>query len=143
MAFNESISDLEKKITIALGVPPILLDSGNNANLRPNIELFFSMTVIPLVRKFESAIEFAFAYDVELTTHSILALRPDQKVESDRLSGLVNNGILTGNEARQVLRLEPLDDPLMKKIRIPANISGSATGATGQEGGRPPAGDND
>lgn len=141
MTFNDSIVELEKRITSALGVPPLLLDSGNNANIRPNLELFFSMTIIPLVRKFESAIEFAFGYDIDLTTHNISALRPDQKAESERLSSLVNNGIMIGNEAREILRLEEIDDPKMNTIRIPANIAGSATGVSGQEGGKPPAGE--
>jgi len=141
MDFNGTITELEKRVGIALGVPSILLDSGNNANIRPNLELFFSMTILPLVRKFEAAFEYAFGFDVETTTHTIVALRPDQKMESDRLSALVNNGILTGNEARKVLRLEPIDDPLMNKIRIPANVAGSASGVSGQEGGKPASGD--
>lgn len=44
---------------------------------------------------------------------------------------------MTGNEARLELNLEPLDDEQMNKIRIPANVAGSATGVSGQEGGRP------
>lgn len=137
MAFNDTIIELEKKVMIALGVPPILLDSGNNANLRPNIELFFSMTIIPMVRKFESAFECAFGYDIEMVTHSILALRPDQKIEAERITSLVNNGILTGNEGRAILRLDPIEDSKMTEIRIPANIAGSGTGVSGQEGGKP------
>ena len=128
----------------ALGVPVVLLESGNNANLRPNVELFFSMTIIPLMRKFESAFEAYFAYDIKLTTHNIAALAPDLKAEADRVSSLVNNGILTGNEGRATLRLEPIeDDENMTKIRIPANIAGSATGVAGQQGGAPTQEGND
>ena len=139
MDFNNSIVEIEKRVMTALGIPPLLLDSGNNANIRPNLELFFSMTIIPMIRKFESAFEYFFGYDVELTTHNIMALRPDMKQESDRLSSLVNNGIMTGDEARKVLRLEPMNTPEMTEIRIPANIAGSSTGVSGQEGGRPPS----
>lgn len=137
MMYNEQIDDLENRISLALGVPPILLDSGNNANIRPNLELFFSMTILPMMHKFESALENFFAYDIQLTTHRIQALQPDRTKESERLSSLVNNGIMTGNEARKELRMEELDDPLMQKIRIPANVAGSATGVTGQQGGKP------
>ena len=137
MMYTEQLASLESRIALALGVPPILLDSGNNANIRPNLELFFSMTIIPFMQKFESGLENFFAYDIMLTTHRISALQPDRKAESDRLSSLVNNGIMTGNEARIELRLEPLDDPAMGSIRIPANIAGSATGVSGQEGGNP------
>jgi HK97 family phage portal protein len=137
MSFNDSITTLEKKVLVALGIPPILLDSGNNANIKPNMELLFYTTILPMLRKFESAFEQFFAYDIELSTHRVPALKPDQKSESERLSALVNNGIITGNEARAILRLDELDDPLMKKIRIPANIAGSASGVSGQEGGKP------
>lgn len=138
MMYSEQLEDLDNRIATALGVPPILLDSGNNANIRPNLELFFSMTIIPMMQKFESALENFFAFDIQLSTHRISALQPDRKAESERLSALVNNGIMTGNEARKELRLEPLDDPQMNEIRIPQNIAGSATGATGQQGGAPP-----
>lgn len=138
MAFTESVNTLEEKICVALGVPPILLNSGNNANIKPNLELMFYTTILPMLRKFESAFEYFFAYDIELSTHRVPALKPDQKEQSERLSALVNNGIITGNEARVILRLEELDDSNMKTIRIPANVAGSATGVTGQEGGKPP-----
>lgn len=137
MAFNDTIVELEKKTAMALGVPPILLDSGNNANIKPNIELMFNLTIIPVVRRFEAALEYFFGVDVQMSTHRIPALRPDLKDEAERLSALVNNGILTGNEARIKMREEPLDDPVMDEIRIPANIAGSATGVEGQEGGAP------
>jgi len=138
MSFNESIDAKEEKICMALGVPPILLNSGNNANLKPNLELMFYTTILPMMRKFESAFEYFFAYDVELSTHKVPALKPDQKDQAEYLSSLVNNGLMIGNEARVILRLEPVDDPLMKKIRIPANVAGSGTGVSGQEGGKPP-----
>lgn len=138
MMYSEQLAALDNRIATALGVPPILLDSGNNANIRPNLELFFSMTIIPMMQKFESALENFFAFDIQLSTHRISALQPDRKAESERLSSLVNNGIMKGNEARKDLRLEEIDDPNMNTIRIPQNVAGSATGVSGQEGGAPP-----
>lgn len=137
MAFVDSIQDMEKKVCIALGIPPLLLDSGNNANIKPNLELWFYTTVIPMLRKFESALEYFFAYDIKMSTAKVPALLPDLKEEADRIASLVNNGIIAGNEGRAMLRLEPSTEAHMNKIRIPANIAGSATGVTGQEGGRP------
>lgn len=137
MAFTESITNLEDKVCYALGIPPILLNSGNNANIKPNLELMFYTTIIPMLRKFESALEMYFAYDIELSTHRVPALLPDLKEQADRISALVNNGIITGNEGRKMMRLEEIEDPLMKKIRIPANVAGSASGVAGQEGGSP------
>jgi len=141
MAFNESIKAMEEKVALALGVPPILLDGGNNANIKPNIELLFYLTIIPMLRKFVSGMEAFFAFDLELTTHKVPALTPDLKEQAERLSSLVNNGLMIGNEARAALRLDPIDDEVMKKIRIPANVAGSATGVSGQEGGKPATGD--
>lgn len=134
---KQDIDDFERRACVALGIPPLLLDSGNNANIRPNIELFFYMTILPMMRKFESVLESFFGYDIKLTTDDITALAPDAKAEAEAITAKVNNGLITGNEGRIELRYEPLDDPEMDKIRIPANIAGSGTGVAGQEGGRP------
>jgi HK97 family phage portal protein len=142
MMFNETVTEEEEKIAMVLGVPPILLNSGNNANIKPNLELLFYLNIIPMLGKFVSAYEYYFAFDIEIKTHKVPALKPDLKAEADRVSSLVNNGIITGNEGRATIRLDKLDDPEMDKIRIPANISGSATGVSGQEGGKPPKEDN-
>ncbi len=137
LTFNESVAEMERKVCVALGIPPILLDSGNNANIKPNLELMFYTTILPMLRKFEAAFEYFFSRDIELSTFKVPALKPDQKEQAERVSSLVNNGIITGNEGRAILRLEPIEDEVMKKIRIPANVAGSATGIAGQEGGKP------
>lgn len=137
LQYTDTIKGIEEKSLHALGVPPILLDSGNNANIRPNVELFYNMTVIPIAKKFVAALEAFFAWDIQETTYGISALAPDLKAEAERITSLVNNGILTGNEGRVKLREEPIDDPNMTEIRIPANVAGSATGVTGQTGGKP------
>lgn len=142
MAFSESILELETKVAVALGVPPILLNSGNNANIKPNLELMFYTTILPMLHKFVSAFEFYFAFDIEMSTHGVPALKPDLKEQAERVSSLVNNGIILGNEGRGMIRLAPLEDPVMNKIRIPANIAGSATGVSGQEGGKPAVEEN-
>lgn len=137
LGIKEDLERFDDNICLALGVPPILLAGGNNANIRPNIELFYYTTVLPMVEKFEKAFEFFFAFDIKLDTSDILALAPDGKAQADELSAMVNNGIIKGNEAREKLRMEPVDDPNMNKIRIPANVAGSNSGVTGQEGGNP------
>lgn len=135
--FKEDIEGFNKSICLAFGVPQVLLDGGNNANIRPNIELFYYMTIIPMLNKLTSSLTFFFGYKVTPNTKEVAALTPDKEAEAKHLTSLVNNGIMTGNEAREELNLEPLDDEQMNKIRIPANIAGSATGVSGQEGGRP------
>lgn len=137
VSISEDIVGYEEKVALALGVPYILLQGGNNANIRPNIELLFSLTIMPMIEKFVRAFELFFAYDLKPTTYRVLALAPDLKLEADRLSALVNNGIMTPNEAREALRLQKDLDPNSDKLRIPANIAGSATGVSGQQGGKP------
>ena len=45
-----------------MGVPPILLDGGNNANIRPNHRLYYLETVLPIVRKMAYAFERYFGF---------------------------------------------------------------------------------
>lgn len=134
--FEGSITSHETKILKALGVPPILLDSGNNANLRPNIQLFYEMTVLPIVSKLISSYERFFAYDMEPEVTKVRALRPELRDAAQYYQGLVNTGIMTINEARVELRLDPSDEEHADELRIPANIAGSAVDSS--EGGRPP-----
>lgn len=135
--FGADIARQEKDVCIALGVPYILIDGGNNANIRPNIELLYYMTIIPMLTKVASALSFFFGYNITPSLDGVKALKLDMDNEAKRVTSLVNNGIITGNEARLELGMEKLEDEQMETIRIPANIAGSATGVSGQEGGRP------
>lgn len=133
MDFDQSIKTHGEKIMTAVGVPPILLQGGNNANIAPNLRLFYLETVLPINRKFISAVERYFGYDVEAITSSVSALQPELKDIAAYHSTLVNAGIISANEARTELRYEAKsgnDD-----LRIPANIAGSA--ANPSTGGRP------
>jgi len=135
MDFDVSISTHNDLILKALGVPPILLDGGNNANIAPNLRLLYLETVMPIVTKFTSALERFFGYDIEPITTSVSALQPDIKDVAAYHSTLVNAGILTPNEARTELRYDKLEGA--DEIRIPANIAGSA--ANPSIGGKPKA----
>lgn len=133
MDFDQSIKTHAEKIMQAIGVPPILLAGGNNANIAPNLRLFYLETVLPINRKFVSAIERYFGYDVEPITTSVSALQPELKDIAAYHSTLVNGGIISANEARQELRYETKEGH--DDLRIPANIAGSA--ANPATGGRP------
>ena len=139
--FEESVRSHELKVLKALGVPPILLDSGNNANIRPNIQLFYEATVLPIVAKLISSYERFFAYDMEPEVAKIRSLRPELREAAQYYQGLVNTGIMTINEARGELRLEASAEKHADELRIPANIAGSA--ANPSEGGRPPGESSD
>lgn len=135
MDFDNSIKTHDTKILKALGVPPILLDGGNNANISPNLRLFYLETVMPIVNKYVSAMERFFGYDLGAVTSDVSALQPELKDIAAYHSTLVNAGILTANEARVELRYEKDSDPKSDTLRIPANIAGSA--ANPSVGGAP------
>jgi HK97 family phage portal protein len=131
--FQSAIQENEKIILKAIGVPPIMLDSGNNANIRPNMRLYYLETVLPIVRKLNFAVSRFFGFEVREDVTNIPALQPELRDQSQYYSALVNGGIITPNEARESLGFEPVSGS--DDLRIPANIAGSA--ANPDEGGRP------
>tara|TARA_Y100000389_G_scaffold189837_1_gene214009 strand:+ start:357 stop:1559 length:1203 start_codon:yes stop_codon:yes gene_type:complete len=132
--FQAAIAENEKIILKALGVPPIMLDSGNNANIRPNMRMYYLETILPIVRKMNFGLEryFGFALSEDIT--NIPALQPELRDASAYYTSLVNGGIITPAEAREHLGFEAIEGT--EEIRVPANIAGSATNP--DEGGRPP-----
>jgi len=134
--FQNSITDNEKIILKALGVPPILLDSGNNANIRPNLRLYYLETILPIVRKINFAFERFFGFELKEDVTGIPALQPELKDESSYYTSLTNGGLITPDEGREGLGYEPLNTEDSSNLRIPANIAGSA--ANPDEGGKPP-----
>ena len=135
--FQSAIAENEKIILKALGVPPILLDSGNNANIRPNMRMYYLETILPIVRKINFARERHFGFKCQEDITNIPALQPELRDQSQYYSALVNTGIISPNEARDALGFDPVEG--YDDLRVPANIAGSA--ANPDEGGRPPEGD--
>ena len=131
--FQSSIAENEKIILKALGVPPILLDSGNNANIRPNLRLYYLETILPIVRKLNFGFERFFGFSIKEDITDIPALQPELRDQSSYYTALVNGGIITVNEAREQLGFDSVDG--QDDVRVPANIAGSA--ANPDEGGRP------
>ena len=131
--FQEGIKSNERIILEAMGIPPILLDGCNNANIRPNHRLYYLETVLPIVKKIRYAFERYFGFSLTEDVTGIPALQPELRDEAAYYATLVNTAILTPNEAREALqfeRIEGFDTP-----RVPANIAGSA--ANPEQGGRP------
>ena len=137
--FQEAIAENEKIILKALGIPPIMLDSGNNANIRPNMRMYYLETVLPIVRKLNFALERYFGFEVKEDITDIPALQPELRDQSQYYSALVNTGIISANEAREHLGFDAVEG--YDELRVPANIAGSA--ANPDEGGRPTEGDED
>ena len=131
--FDVAMRTHSERIMTSIGVPPILLQGGNNANISPNLRLFYLETVLPLVRLYNSALERYFGYDIAPVTSNISALQPELKDVASYHQTLVNGGIITPNEARLELRYPTIEGG--DTIRIPANIAGSA--ANPSIGGRP------
>jgi HK97 family phage portal protein len=134
--FQEAVKDNEKIILEALGVPPILMDSGNNANIRPNHRLYYLETILPITNKIRYAFERYFGFKLDEDVSNVPALQPELRDQASYYATLVNTGIMTPNEAREALRLERVEG--FDTPRVPANIAGSA--ANPEEGGRPQEG---
>ena len=133
MDFQSSISENEKIILKALGIPPIMMDSGNNANIRPNMRLYYLETILPIVRKINYGLERYFGFELREDITNIPALQPELRDSSAYYTSLVNGGIITPAEARKALGFDFVTGT--EDIRVPANIAGSATNP--DEGGRP------
>ena len=131
--FAESIKANERIILEAMGIPPILLDGGNNANIRPNHRLYYLETILPIVKKLGYALERFFGFSLAEDVTGIPALQPELRDQAAYYATLVNTGILSANEAREALGKEPVDG--FDEPRVPANIAGSATNP--EQGGRP------
>ena len=131
--FQSAIQENEKIILKAIGVPPIMLDSGNNANIRPNMRLYYLETILPIVRKMNFGLSRFFGFEIKEDVTDIPALQPELRDQSQYYTSLVNGGIISVNEAREQLGFEQLEG--QDDVRIPANIAGSA--ANPDEGGRP------
>ena len=133
MDFQSAILENEKIILKALGIPPIMMDSGNNANIRPNMRLYYLETILPIVRKINYGLERYFGFELREDITNIPALQPELRDSSAYYTSLVNGGIITPAEARKALGFDFVKGT--EDIRVPANIAGSATNP--DEGGRP------
>ena len=131
--FQDSIKANERIILEAMGIPPILLDGGNNANIRPNHRLYYLETVMPIVRKIGCALERYFGFSLTEDVTGIPALQPELRDQAAYYATLVNTGILSANEAREAMGKEPIDG--FDEPRVPVNLAGSSVNP--EEGGRP------
>ncbi len=131
--FQNAILENEKIIVKSLGIPYLMLDSGNNANIRPNMRMYYLETILPINRKINYALERFFGFEIKEDTTDIPALQPELRDQSAYYTSLVNGGIITAAEARDRLGFDEIDNT--QDIRVPANIAGSAVNP--DEGGRP------
>jgi HK97 family phage portal protein len=136
--FENSTINQEKAILTTLGIPPILLAGGNNANIRPNQRLFYVETVVPFVDKTLKAFERYFGFKL-MPDNDVPGMQPELREQATFYSTLVNAGIITINEARRALTYDDIDG--QDELRVPQNIAGSAVNPS--EGGRPEENDDE
>jgi HK97 family phage portal protein len=134
--FENSVKRLQKDIAKALGVPYVLLESEGSTNLDAAQVVFFELTILPIVEQFSSAFEFYWLnLDIIPEIKDVKALQPDLRTQSQLIASMVNGGVMTPNEGREKMGMEPSKEKDMDKIRVPENITGSATDPG--QGGRP------
>ena len=130
LEFRESLKDVETKIISNLGIPPLLLNSGNNANITPNIKLFYTTTILPLVNSVASVLTlhsrqaYKSIYVVRPDISTVSALKADFISESNAIKSIYAVGLISRNEARAKLQFSKLDEE--PHFLEPANIAGSA-----------------
>lgn len=132
MDFETSIQSIEKDIARTLGVPPILLEGGNNANITPNHRLMYLETIMPICEKIAGALSLHFGRDIRPVSVGVAALQPDLRDLANYVSTIVNGGIISPEEGRIELGFP---QEVKGEIRVPANIAGSASNPS--QGGRP------
>ena len=132
--FKSAIENCEESVLKSLGIPPLLINGGNNANIRPNHRLYYLETVLPIVKKLNKGYEKFFGYIVREDVTQIQAMQPELREFSTYLVSLKNSGIISANEARGEIGKEARESEHDRLI-APANIAGSAVNPT--EGGRP------
>ena len=133
LQFNEGIGDLSNRITSALGIPEVLLTSGNNANLLPNYKLFVFNTVYPFALNFANNLTLHFRNFYRATTdlkvvpnlERLPLLQDDILKQSNSIKTLVTTGIITPNEARERLHYIPHENVMADELLFPQNITGA------------------
>jgi HK97 family phage portal protein len=112
MAFEVLRRMNREEILSVLGVPPALVgifEYANYANSREQMKIFWRDTVVPLLRRIENTIthqllqQFEKGLWCQFDLSSVEALKTDLNELSQALQRLVQFGILTINEAREII----------------------------------------
>jgi len=132
MAFPDLRDTTESRICMAFGVPPILIGSvvGLNrstySNYREARQSFFTETMIPLANRVTRFLNHCFEYEYPNTGYikadfsEVAALTEDQNSLSTRTVQQWDAGLISLNEARSALSLDPLSGGEVR--RLPLNV---------------------
>ena len=132
MAFPELRDTTESRICMAFGIPPILigsvvgLDRATYSNYREARQSFFYETMIPLANRIVRFLNHCLSYEfpnagyIEADFNGVQALTEDMNALTDRTTKQWDAGLISLNEAREALGLDPLDGGEIR--RMPLNI---------------------
>ena len=132
MAFPELRDTTESRICMAFGIPPILigsvvgLDRATYSNYREARQSFFYETMIPLANRIVRFLNHCLSYEfpnagyIEANFNDVQALTEDMNSLTERTTKQWDSGLISLNEAREALGLDPLDGGEIR--RMPLNI---------------------
>ncbi len=129
---RESRRDQIEEVCRYFGVLPIMIGFSDKTATFASAEAFFLAHVVhclsPRWKRYEQSMnEFLLtekdrAEGLYFTFVEEAMIRGSVKDTKDALLGYVNGGLMTPNEARQKIDLNPDDDPASDKLRIPVNV---------------------
>lgn len=138
LALNELHNFTEARICAVFGVPPILiganvgLERATYSNYREARFSFNAETVQPLVNKIVRFLNYGIAYEYPnqgkfaVDKGTLLDMIDDKESNSQRAMALFDKGLLTLNEARELVGVEAMDGGDVR--RVPANMTELAEG---------------
>lgn len=139
-----------EEICRAMGVLPIMIGFSDKASTYASAEQMFLAhlvhTLAPEYERLEQSIAANLLSEKDIKSGLYAnfveegLLRGSLKDTKDMILGYVNGGIITPNEGREILDLNPDDDPESDKLRIPANIVGEVPTTDANPGAPPQTG---
>lgn len=105
-------------ILAVFGLPPVMAgiyEYANYANSQEQVKIFWQNAVLPMQRLIVGALNIQyvprFGSNIRLRfdTSNVKALQEDDTIKATRLTKYVSGGIMTPNEAREDIGLEPLE----------------------------------
>jgi HK97 family phage portal protein len=131
----EALKTINTLLIEQFGLPPYLYGdfSGyvNDAAVVTACRLFFQIQMMPVFRSVEYQFTRYFRNTlkikgavVKLNFEDVEILKDDLKVKTDRAQGLLKQGIISFNEAREMCELHPLPDAAADLNYLPAYLLG-------------------
>ena len=136
MDFNKSIRLASENVAHAFGVPlPLLFnDASTNDNITQMTEQFTQKTVLPMVRHIIDTYSMWFKYidkkELKLCVdvNSIPSLEANKERKHNKLVKGIEGGLYTINEARNLLDLPNISDPLADDILVKSSMTSLSFG---------------